>query len=384
MSSLSQTAAQKALSTLHIDGHDVPFREGQTLYEAIRGAGQNVPTLCYDQRLEAFGACRLCVVELEGARNPVASCTTKCAPGMKVKTKTEVLEKHRKTLLEMVASENRNLKVDPLSGFASQELSSLLNEYKAFTGRFQGKQSGHSHPTDKNPFILRDYDNCISCYRCVRVCAEQEGDYAISVQGRGFHTQITTEFGNHLKDSSCTFCGQCVQTCPTGALGDKKSLRYVNEPEPVQKTRTICPYCGVGCSVDMLSRGNKIIGIQPAMDGPANKGALCIKGQFAYDFIQHEDRLTMPLVRKSLLKDQLTTAAKERPSADADDPFVEVDWGTALDLAAAGFRKSLTQHGRHSIYGIASGRAPHEAAYTMQKFIRAGFGTHHIDNCSRA
>jgi predicted molibdopterin-dependent oxidoreductase YjgC len=218
----------------------------------------------------------------------------------------------------------------------------------------------------------------------VRVCAEQEGDYAISVQGRGFHTQITTEFGNHLKDSSCTFCGQCVQTCPTGALGDKKSLRHVEAVEPVKKTRTICPYCGVGCSVDMMTRGDKIVGIQPAMDGPANKGALCIKGQFAYDFIQHEDRLKMPLVRKSLLKDKLPANAAQRPSADADDPFVEVDWTTALDLAAAGFKQSLTQYGRHSIYGIASGRAPHEAAYSMQKFIRAGFGTHHIDNCSRA
>jgi predicted molibdopterin-dependent oxidoreductase YjgC len=386
MSSPSQTQGQEALSTVTIDGAEVPYRAGQTLYEAIRGAGQKVPTLCYDERLEAFGACRLCVVELEGARNPVASCTTKCTPGMKVKTRTEVLEKHRKTLLEMVASENRSLKIDPLSGFASQELGSLLSEYSAYTGRFKGKQSGHSHATDKNPFILRDYDNCISCYRCVRVCAEQEGDYAISVQGRGFHTQITTEFGHHLKDSSCTFCGQCVQTCPTGALGDKKALRYA-EPvleQPVVKTRTICPYCGVGCSVDMMTKGDQIVGIQPAMDGPANKGALCIKGQFAYDFIQHEDRLTVPMVRKSLLGERAVLGAREFPSADDKDPFVEVEWNLALDLAAQGFKKSLDHYGRHSVYGIASGRAPHEAAYTMQKFIRAGFGTHHIDNCSRA
>jgi predicted molibdopterin-dependent oxidoreductase YjgC len=373
-----------SLQTVSIDGKDVPYREGQTLYDAIRTAGQNVPTLCYDDRLEAFGACRLCVVELEGARNPVASCTTKCTPGMKVKTKTSVLEKHRKTLLEMVASENRTVDVDPLSGHSSQQLSSLLWDYSARTGRFKGKQSGKSHPTDANPFILRDYDNCISCYRCVRVCAEQEGDYAISVAGRGFHTQISTEFGNHLKDSSCTFCGQCVQTCPTGALSDKKSLRYTPLPEPVKKTRTICPYCGVGCSVDMMTKGDKIVGIQPAMDGPANLGALCIKGQFAYDFIQHEDRLKKPLMRKSLLGEQVPAGSKEIASADAEDPFVEVSWNVALDFAAKGFQKSLDHYGRHSVYGIASGRAPHEAAYTMQKFIRAGFGTHHIDNCSRA
>jgi predicted molibdopterin-dependent oxidoreductase YjgC len=384
MSSPSQIQGQPSLHTVSIDGKEVPYREGQTLYEAIKGAGQNVPTLCYDERLEAFGACRLCVVELEGARNPVASCTTRCTPGMKVKTKTEVLEKHRRTLLEMVASENRSLKIDPLSGYSSQELGSLLSEYQAYTGRFKGKQSGHSHPTDKNPFILRDYDNCISCYRCVRVCAEQEGDYAISVKGRGFHTQITTEFGNHLKDSSCTFCGQCVQTCPTGALGDKKALRHSPKEAEIKKTRTICPYCGVGCSVDMLTKDDKIVGVQPAMDGPANKGALCVKGQFAYDFIQHEERLKSPMVRKSLLGDNVPHDAKEWPSAYENDPFVEVPWNTALDLAARGFKKAHQHYGRHSVYGIASGRAPHEAAYTMQKFIRAGYGTHHIDNCSRA
>jgi predicted molibdopterin-dependent oxidoreductase YjgC len=351
-----------------IDGKDVLFRDGETIYEVTKRSCSEhaVPTLCYDPRLEAFGACRLCVVELEGARNPVASCTTKCTPGMKVKTKTETIEKYRKTLIEMVASENRNVEVNALSGFASQELRILADRYQARSGRFQGKKSGHSHPTDLNPFILRDYDNCISCYRCVRVCAEQEGDYAISVKGRGFHTQITTEFDHHLRDSSCTFCGQCVQTCPTGALSDKKALRNADKPEPIAKTRTICPYCGVGCSVDIMTKGEKIVGVQPAMDGPANKGALCIKGQFAYDFIQHEDRLKMPLIRQP------------------DGSFMEVDWDTALNAAADGFRKALSHYGRHSVYGIASGRAPHEAAYTMQKFIRAGFGTHHIDNCSRA
>ena len=125
----------------------------------------------------------------------------------------------------MLVSENRELDVSPLRSIASQELTLLVDRYAARTGRFQGAHSGHSRPDDKNPFLLRDYDLCISCYRCVRVCAEQEGDYAISVMNRGFHTQITTEFNGQLRDLSCTFCGQCVQTCPTGALGDKKALR---------------------------------------------------------------------------------------------------------------------------------------------------------------
>ena len=352
--------------TLTLDGEEVAFAPGETLYEVAQRHRRDVPTLCYDPRLEPFGACRLCVVEVEGARNPVASCTAQAAPGMVVKTATAAIEKHRKTLLEMVVSENREVEVDPLRGYASQELTDLADRYQARSGRFQGAQSGQVHPTDDNPFILRDYDLCISCNRCVRVCAEQEGDHAIAAMGRGFHKQITTEFNGLLKDSSCTFCGQCVQTCPTGALADKKALRAADLPGEIEKTRSVCPYCGVGCSVDLLSKEDKLVGIQPAMDGPANEGALCIKGQFAFDFVQHSDRLTQPLVRGE------------------DGQLHPTDWDTALDRAAQGFAKVLAEHGRHAIYGVASGRTPSEANYCLQKFIRRGYGTHYIDNCSRA
>ena len=365
ISDLDPTPTEKSLM-LTLDGEQVEFFEGETIYQVAERHRKEVPTLCYDERLEAFGACRLCVVELEGARLPVASCTTKATDGMVVKTKTEAIEKYRKTLLEMVASENRNVDVNKLSGYASQELTILVDKYDARTGRFAGKKSGTSNTKDKNPFILRDYDNCISCYRCVRVCAEREGDYAINVMNRGFGTQIITEFNNDLRDSECTFCGQCVQTCPTGALGDKKALRDADTEGEIKKTRTICPYCGVGCSVDMLSKGDKIVGVQPAMDGPANEGALCIKGQFAFDFIQNADRLSKPLIRRE------------------DGELHECEWDEALDKAAAGFQKVRDKFGRHSIYAVASGRAPHEAAYTMQKFMRASFGTNYIDNCSRA
>jgi len=245
-------------------------------------------------------------------------------------------------------------------------LKSLVDRYEARTGRFSGEESGGSKEDDDNPFILRDYDLCISCYRCVRVCAEEQGDYAISVMNRGFDTQITTEFDGLLKDSSCTFCGQCVQTCPTGALADRKAIRAIDTPTELETTRSICAYCGVGCSVDILSKDDTVVGIQPAMDGPANEGALCIKGQFAFDFVNHPDRLTKPLIRGS------------------DGEFYEASWDEALDRVADGFKKALRDHGRHSIFGVASGRAPSEAAYTMQKFIRAGFGTNQIDNCSRA
>jgi NADH-quinone oxidoreductase subunit G len=352
--------------SITLDGEKVAVRRGETIYEVSERHRKEIPSLCYDPRLEPFGACRLCIVELEGARNPVASCTTRAEPGMNITTRSARLDMHRRVLMEMVASENRDLDVDPLSGYASGEMATLLDRYHARTGRFVGARSGSSREDDDNPFILRDYDNCISCYRCVRVCAEQEGDYAISIMNRGFDTQITTEFGGLLKDSACTFCGQCVQTCPTGALSDRKALRNKDVPGETKKTRTICPYCGVGCSVDVMTRDNEIVGILPAMDGPANKGALCVKGQFAYDFVGHPDRLADPLVRGD------------------DGELHPTDWDTALDRAADGLRKALDEHGRQSLYGVASGRAPHEAAYMMQRLIRAATGTNQIDNCSRA
>lgn len=352
--------------TIHLDGEVVSFEPGETIFEVAQRNRREVPSLCYDDRLDPFGGCRLCVVQLEGARNPVASCTMKAEDGMRVTTKSATLDMHRRVILEMVSSENRDVDVDELSGYASQEMATLVDRYDARTGRFAGAKSGTSRPDDENPFILRDYENCISCYRCVRVCAEQEGDYAISVMNRGFETQITTEFAGFLEDSSCTFCGQCVQTCPTGALADIKALRAKDLPEPVEKTRTVCPYCGVGCAVDVLSKGDRVVGIQPAMDGPANEGALCVKGQFAFDFVHHPDRLKTPFVR------------------DDHGQLVPATWDEALDKAAAGLLEAVNTHGRHSLYAVASGRAPNEAGYTMQKFVRAGLGTSYIDNCSRA
>ncbi len=168
---------------LTLDGKEVDFTEGETLYEVATRNRKDVPTLCYDERLDAFGGCRLCVVMVEGMNAPVASCTTKAAQGMVVSTSPPEIEKFRKTLVELVVSENKDAAVDPLRGYASQELGDLARRYGADGTRFSGRKSGHSREDDKNPFILRDYDNCISCYRCVRVCAEQEGDFAINIPG---------------------------------------------------------------------------------------------------------------------------------------------------------------------------------------------------------
>ena len=227
--------ASPATGTFMLDGRQIEFREGESVLAAARRHGIDIPSLCYDDRLEAFGGCRLCAVAVKGANGFPASCTTQAQPDMEVETRTPELDDLRRNLLAMVVSENgsERLAVDPLRGLASQELQEAVAELKPDLDRFQGETSGCSRPDDTNPFILRDYDLCISCYRCVRVCAEQEGDYAITVAGRGFGTQISVEFGGHLRDSNCTFCGQCVQTCPTGALADRKAMRFAQTEEPI-------------------------------------------------------------------------------------------------------------------------------------------------------
>lgn len=349
-----------------VDGREIRLTEGETILSACRRAGVDVPTICDDPRLKPLGACRLCVVEIEGQRRPVASCTTRAVAGMQVRTQSESLQGLRRTMLELVASENPDgLRVDPLRGMVANQVADLAEQHAIRPGRLQGRRSGQSRTDDDNPFILRDYDSCISCYRCVRVCAEQEGDFAIGIMNRGFESRIVTPFDRTLKDSPCTFCGQCVQTCPTGALGDKKALRSSDVPGETKLTRTVCGYCGVGCSVDVMSRGDTLVGVLPAMDGQANAGALCVKGQFAFDYVQHPDRLKTPLVRND--RGELEPAS----------------WEVALDRAADGFRRAAAEHGRHSIYAIASGRAPNEAGYVLQKFVRLGYGCHHVDNCQR-
>ena len=312
----------KQTATITLDGEEVAFTEGETIYEIAERNRKQIPTLCYDPRLEAFGGCRLCVVELEGARNPVASCTTKATPDMVVRTATEDIEKYRRTLLEMVTSENRELDVDSLRGYASQELTTLVNRYEARTGRFIGAQSGTSNTDDKNPFILRDYDLCISCYRCVRVCAGTRGRL------RNQRDEPRLPHANHhrvqwrVKRLSVhllrSVCADLPRPVP---LADKKAMRAVDRPGEIEKTRTICPYCGVGCSIDLLTKEDRIVGIHPAMDGPANEGALCVKGQFAFDFVHHPDRLTTPLIRGE------------------DGELHEASWDEALDRAAEGFRR---------------------------------------------
>jgi formate dehydrogenase alpha subunit len=342
---------------IRIDGREIDARPGETVFEAAKRAGLAIPSLCWDGRLEPGGHCRLCVVRIAGRRLPAASCATPAEPGMVVETDTEELRALRRPLLEMVLSENPDGDCPRCRDVGPCEMHALARRLGARPGRFAGRTSGRSL-SDPNPFILRDYDRCISCFRCTRICAEVEGDFAIAPAGRGFDTRIATPFDRGLADSPCTYCGQCVQTCPTGALADRRMRGTVAADANV--TKTTCVYCGTGCSLNLHSKDGRVVGVTPDPDGPANRGALCVKGQFGFDFLTSPGRLTTPLVREG---------AGFRPAS----------WDEALDLAARRFRELK---GR-TFYAIASGRATNEAAYLLQKFARTLMGTNQVDNCAR-
>jgi formate dehydrogenase alpha subunit len=346
--------------TFVLDGSPVEFRPGESVLEAARRAGAVIPTLCYDPRLDPAGSCRLCLVLVDG--RPAAACALPAQPDMRVATEDARLGDYRRTLLEMVLSENPPGDCPKCEQLGPCELHSLAEEYGAEAGRFGGATSGEAKD-DGNPFIIRDYTRCIYCYRCTRICGDVEMAHAIVPIGRGFDTKIATAFDGGLKESPCTFCGQCVQTCPTGALFDKKMYGKARAEE-VTRVPTVCNFCGTGCGIYLHVAGGEVIGTTPDFSAPANEGALCVKGQFAWDFIHSPDRLTTPMIK-------------------ADGRFREATWDEALDLVTSRFRDIKERHGPDAFCLWASARTVSEANYLFQKFSRAVIGTNNVDNCAR-
>ena len=348
--------------TFVLDGRKVELRPGETVLEAARRAGIAIPTLCYDPRLDAAGSCRLCMVRVEGRATPAAACVLPAEPGIEVSSEDGELRAYRRTLLEMVLSENPSGECPRCSRLGPCELHTLAAEYGARADRFGGATSGELKDDD-NPFIVRDYTRCIYCYRCTRVCGEVEMAHAIVPAGRGFATRIAAPFDGGLKGSPCTFCGQCVQTCPTGALSDKKMSGKARAGE-VARVPTVCNFCGTGCGIYLHVAGGRVIGVTPDFQAPANEGALCVKGQFAWDFIHSPERLTAPLIK-------------------VDGRFRHATWDEALDLIASRFRDTRERHGPDAFCLWASARAVSEANYLFQKLARAVIGTNNVDNCAR-
>lgn len=351
------------MGELRIDGKQAAFEAGETLLQAARRAQVDIPTLCFDPRVAPNGSCRLCLVEIEGRPNPVPACAFPAAEGLSVRTESPALTAYRSRLLNLVLSELPERECRHCAEIGPCELHALAARYGATGGRYRGATSG-APVDDGNPFILRDYEQCIYCYRCTRVCNELEQAHAIAPAGRGFATRIATLFERGLMDVTCTFCGQCINTCPTGALADLPRLGRARAADLTASVRTICPFCGTGCGVRLDVAGDRVVGVRPDFTSPVSHGSLCVKGQFGWEFIHSADRLTTPLVR-------------------ADGTLRPATWVEALGVVADRLRSIREAYGPDSIVLWSSARATSEANYLFQKFARAVIGTNNVDNCAR-
>jgi formate dehydrogenase alpha subunit len=315
---------------IKINGLRTVCNEGETILAAAEKAGVVIPTLCHDRRLEPYGGCRLCSVEVKGVPRLLPACTTPVSEGMEIKTESRQLRRIRKRLVSLMLSNHPN---DCMQCEASGAcaLQSLAYEYKV-DGMEYGGQRWNLPVRQANPFITYEPNKCIVCGRCVRICNEVVMAGTIDFTGRGFNTVPDTAFRTARTLSNCEFCGQCVSTCPTGALTDKKG-RGKGRVHELEKVRTTCGYCGTGCNFFLNVKGNRVIKVTSDFDAPVNQGNLCIKGRYGYDFINSFERIKHPLIRKG-------------------ERMYSVSWEEALEHVATNFRRLIKKYGNESVGAI--------------------------------
>jgi formate dehydrogenase major subunit len=361
---------------LTIDGIDVRVPAGTSVLRAASEAGITIPKLCATELLDAFGSCRLCLVQIEGMKGFPASCTTPVAAGMKVTTQSEKLGQLRRGVMELYLSDHPLAAITAPPGGRTEieemaRLVGLENVRYGFDGANHvsaKKPNGEDNELfagidESNPYFRFDPAQCIVCSRCVRACDEQQGTLALTVQGRGFGSKIAASQDEPFMDSECVSCGACVQACPTGALVEKSLLA---KGPPERSVVTTCAYCGVGCSFRAEMKGEEIVRMVPNKDGHANHGHSCVKGRFAIGYATHPDRILKPMIRKKI-----------------SDPWREVGWEEAIGYAASELKRIQAKYGRDSIGGITSSRCTNEETYLVQKLVRAGFGNNNVDTCAR-
>ncbi|RJQ82426.1 MAG: formate dehydrogenase subunit alpha [Desulfobacteraceae bacterium] len=359
---------------LTIDGQEVFAAAGATVLEAAHSAGIFIPTLCHDAHLKPYGACRLCIVQIDGLRGLPTACTTPAQEGMVVTTETQEVQRIRRGIVELAIADHPS---DCLSCFKSAECELLrvaryLGVEKASIDRLRRPVA--VMPVDRsNPAFDFDPNKCILCGKCVRVCDEIQGLGAIDLAGRGYRARISTFAGQPWADSICQTCGECVERCPTGALTPK------NPVAPQREVKTICPFCGVGCSIRVGVRANRIVGVRGAADSPVNQGGLCVKGRFGLDFVNHPERLTHPLIRKEGVPRSLPVEA----IANGCEIFRQAGWDEALDLVAARLKEIHAKDGPGALGVLSSAKCTNEENYLVQKFARAVLGTNNVDHCAR-
>jgi predicted molibdopterin-dependent oxidoreductase YjgC len=361
--------------TLSINGRKVAAQEGNTILEAARGAGINIPTLCHHPDLSNIGACRLCVVSVEKARTLQTACTTPIFEGMVVHTESPEARQTRRFVLEMLLSDHPNeCMTCEVNGDC--ELQNLAYEYEVPWPEHKGARHSYEVNPDPNPFVFIDRNKCVLCGRCLRACGEIQVRNVWSFAARGFQSKLVAGADQPMLDARCESCGQCVAYCPVGALYDKMSLKKARA-NMVKKVRTTCPYCGVGCNLDLNVNNGRVVRVTSAPDAPVNGMALCVKGRYGYDFVHHEDRLTRPKVRRYLLE------GGKKPKVKKSSEWVEVDWDVALDIAARKLREIRDTHGANSIGLLTSAKCLNEENFLMNKFARQVIGTNNIDHCAR-
>jgi formate dehydrogenase major subunit len=337
-----------------INGRAHEFEKPLSILEACHSIGIEIPTLCHDERLKPVGACRLCLVDIEGQSHPVPACFATLEDGMVVDTHNPVLEHERHMILKMLAQHH--------SGQSLHALEKPFHRYATQYGLSERDFNGTvSTIDDSHPYIHVDMSQCIHCYRCVRFCDEVQGQFVWQVINRGRETRIIPDSGTTLLESSCVSCGGCVDACPSGALEDKSILE---RGQARSWTRTTCPYCGVGCEMEVGSRENRIVSIRPLRHAPVNAGHLCVKGRYAFDFVTAADRITEPLIR---------TNGDWRP----------VSWDEAIAFTAQQLGRILNESGPDSIGVLGSARGTNEENYLAQKFARVVLGTNNVDCCAR-
>ena len=359
----------KSENLLQLDGETLSFTPGETLLDVARRSGREIPTLCHDPRLEPAGACRTCLVEVEGAPRLLPSCATPAVAGQVVATANDRILRHRSSLMALYRSDHPET-VDGSRG--GDELLEMADRWDAPRdwGRMASLRSDRSD--DRNPYIDFDASACILCGRCTRYCDEVEGVSAITLAARGSRTTISTVDRLSLLDTTCELCGGCIDTCPTGAMAEKRPLRLTNLAQAaLPKVRTTCNFCGVGCQIDLNvdrdgndGRGRVVRVTSPEPGTTTNDGNLCVKGRFAYDFIDHPDRLTTPLVRGD------------------DGELHEASWDDALGLAVRGLTRVADAHGSDALGFVSSSRCTVEENYLVQKLARAVFHTNNVHQCA--